>query len=146
MVANRTAQVDQIRGLLDEFGLVVPKGVPRLRRELPGILEDAADGLPELAREVLAGLLDQLFQDFAARRLMQVVSQDMGQAKIPAKSDSVVNIVELRPAELNSVELAVAKDEPFMISTANGLTRAGKPFGARAACRQPMKSYSDRRN
>ena len=35
VVANRTAQVNQLRGLLGEFGLVVPKGVARLRRELP---------------------------------------------------------------------------------------------------------------
>src|SRR3984957_8376788 len=66
VVANRTAQVNQIRGLLGEFGLVVPKGVARLRRELPGILEDAENGLPVLAREVLAGLLDQ-FHEFDAR-------------------------------------------------------------------------------
>ncbi len=31
MVANRTAQVNQIRGLLGEFGLVVAKGAARLR-------------------------------------------------------------------------------------------------------------------
>ena len=44
VVANRTAQVNQIRGLLGEFGLVVPKGIARLRRELPSILEDADRG------------------------------------------------------------------------------------------------------
>jgi transposase len=65
-VAYRTAQVNQIRGLLGEFGLVVPKGVSRLRRELPDILEDAENGLPALAREVLSGLLEQLRQ-FDAR-------------------------------------------------------------------------------
>lgn len=59
-MANRVAQVNQIRGLLGEFGLVVPQGVARLRRELPGILEDAENGLPALAREVLCGLLEQL--------------------------------------------------------------------------------------
>jgi len=59
-VGNRTAQVNQIRGLLGEFGLVVPRGVGRLRRELPGILEDAENGLPVLAREVLSGLLQEL--------------------------------------------------------------------------------------
>jgi transposase len=37
-VANRTAQVNQIRGLLGEFGIVVPNVSLRLRRELPGIL------------------------------------------------------------------------------------------------------------
>ena len=63
VVANRTAQVNQIRGLLGEFGLVVPKGVARLRRELPSILEDAENGLPDLARQVLAGLLEQ-FHEF----------------------------------------------------------------------------------
>jgi transposase len=60
VVANRTAQVNQIRGLLGEFGLVVPRGVARLRRELPCILEDAENGVPALAREVLCGLLEQL--------------------------------------------------------------------------------------
>lgn len=60
MMANRTAQVNQVRGLLSEFGLVVPQGVARLRRELPRILEDAENGLPALAREVLCGLLEQL--------------------------------------------------------------------------------------
>jgi transposase len=59
VMANRTAQVNQIRGLLGEFGLVVPKGVAHLRRQLPQILEDAENGLPALAREVLAALLEQ---------------------------------------------------------------------------------------
>ena len=59
MVANRTAQVNQIRGLLGEFGVVVPKGVARLRREMPTILEDAENGPPVLARTVLSGLLEQ---------------------------------------------------------------------------------------
>jgi transposase len=66
VVANRTAQVNQIRGLLGEFGLVVAKGAARLRRELPGILEDAENGLPLLAREILARLLEQ-FHDFDTR-------------------------------------------------------------------------------
>jgi transposase len=66
IMANRTAQVNQIRGLLGEFGLIVPKGVARLRRELPVILEDAENCLPALARQVLAGLLDQ-FHDLDTR-------------------------------------------------------------------------------
>jgi transposase len=60
VVANRTALVNQIRGLLGEFGLVIPQGVARLRRELPGILEDAQNGLPVIAHGVLSGLLEQL--------------------------------------------------------------------------------------
>jgi transposase len=62
VLANRTAQVNQIRGLLGEFGLVVPQGVARLRQALPDILEDAENGLPDLAREVLCGLLAQFHE------------------------------------------------------------------------------------
>lgn len=47
-------------GSLGEFGLVVPTGVARLRRELPGILEDAENNLPAIARQVLSVLIEQL--------------------------------------------------------------------------------------
>jgi transposase len=92
VVANRTGLINQIRGLMGEFGLVVPRGVTKFRRQIPQILEDAENGLPMLAREVLAGLLEQLreldehiqrydlkIRDLArqsepARRLMQIES------------------------------------------------------------------------
>jgi uncharacterized cupin superfamily protein len=41
------------------------------------------------------------------------------------KSDSAVRIVDLPRTELNRVDFAVIKDEPFMISTANAPTRGG---------------------
>jgi transposase len=60
MMESRTAQVNQIRGLLAEFGLVVAQGIEKLRGQLPAILEDAENGLPALARETLNELLKQL--------------------------------------------------------------------------------------
>ncbi|HKJ21591.1 MAG TPA: IS110 family transposase [Gammaproteobacteria bacterium] len=54
LVAERTALINQIRGLLSEYGLVVGQGAGRLRRALPELLEDADNGLPALAREVFA--------------------------------------------------------------------------------------------
>jgi len=33
VVSNHTAQVNQIRGLLGEFGLIVPVGIKRLRKQ-----------------------------------------------------------------------------------------------------------------
>jgi transposase len=85
VVANRTAQVNQIRGLLGEFGVVVHKGVARLRRELPGILEDAENGLPELAREVFSSLLAQ-FHDLDARiKAYDQQIRALAQASEPAR-------------------------------------------------------------
>jgi transposase len=52
-VKARTALANQLRGLLAEFGLIVPQGLHRLRRELPELLEDAHNSLPPLLREEL---------------------------------------------------------------------------------------------
>jgi len=58
LVAERTALVNQTRGLLAEYGLIVSTGVGVLRRALPELLEMPA--LPGLAREVFADLADRL--------------------------------------------------------------------------------------
>jgi len=60
LVEERTALANQLRGLLAEYGLIIPQGVARLRAALPGILEDAENGVPMLAREVFADLTEQL--------------------------------------------------------------------------------------
>jgi len=57
---ERTALVNQTRGLLAEYGVVIDKGVTAVRRELPLILEDAENGLSMLSREVFAELLEEL--------------------------------------------------------------------------------------
>jgi len=59
LVAARTAQVNQIRGLLAEFGLIMPQGVAKMRERVPEILEDATNELPGLMRELLARCYEQ---------------------------------------------------------------------------------------
>jgi transposase len=55
-VSARTAQSNQLRGLLSEFGIVMPKGISNLKRRMPEILEDAENGLPHGSRELFARL------------------------------------------------------------------------------------------
>lgn len=62
VVGQRTALANQLRGLLAEYGLVLPQGISHLRQALPGILEDASNNLPGLAREVFADLYEQLLE------------------------------------------------------------------------------------
>ena len=57
-VIARTAQANQIRGLLTEFGLVIPAGIRCIERKLPGFLEDAENGLSGASRALFARLLD----------------------------------------------------------------------------------------
>ena len=60
VVGERTALINQARGLLGEFGIIVPQGADKLRKSLPDILEDAENDLPDLGREMIAELRDQL--------------------------------------------------------------------------------------
>ncbi len=53
-VASRTALCNQLRGLLGEYGVVMPQGVGTLRRRLPEVLEAGENGLSDLFRRLLA--------------------------------------------------------------------------------------------
>lgn len=55
-IKQRTAQANQIRGLLAEFGIVIPLGIHQLLRRLPELLEDADNQLPSLFRVQLGVL------------------------------------------------------------------------------------------
>ena len=60
LVAERTALVNQTRGLLGEFGLIAPKGVHTLRAWLPDILEDAENELTPDMRGLITMMSDRI--------------------------------------------------------------------------------------
>lgn len=59
-VKARTAQADQIRGLLAEFGLIIPKGIAHIRTRVPEFLEDASNELPGEFRSLINRLTQHL--------------------------------------------------------------------------------------
>ena len=59
-VKTRTAQANQIRGLLGEYGIVIPQGIGHIAKRLPEILEDGENGLPGTFRQLLERLGDHL--------------------------------------------------------------------------------------
>jgi transposase len=60
LLKQRTALVNQIRGLLGEYGLIIPLSVTAVRRKVPEFLEDAENELTPLAREIFSDLYDHL--------------------------------------------------------------------------------------
>lgn len=60
VVARRTAQVNQIRGLLLEYGIEIPQGRAAVGRCLAEILEDADNGLSDRFRAELRELAEEL--------------------------------------------------------------------------------------
>ncbi len=59
-VRARTAQANQIRGLLGEFGLIVPQGIGYIATRVPELIEDGANELPGTFRLLVQRLLDHL--------------------------------------------------------------------------------------
>ncbi len=57
-VKARTAQANQIRGLLGEFGLIIPQGIGHIAARVPELLEDACNELPGAFRILIQRLVD----------------------------------------------------------------------------------------
>jgi transposase len=90
IVCQRTAKVNQARGLLAEYGVVLAKSVGTIRRALPILIEDVEGQLSAQFKALLEGLrsdlsaldkrieeLDELIvrhvqEDPAAKRLLQI--------------------------------------------------------------------------
>ena len=72
-VKARTAQANQIRSLLGEFGLVMPAGISHIAKRVPRLLEDASNPLPGSLRQLITRLtehlkdLDKLVDEFEAQ-------------------------------------------------------------------------------
>lgn len=59
-IRRRTAQANQIRGMLMNYGITLSAGLANLRRSLPSLMESHADKLTELARIVFAEMYEEL--------------------------------------------------------------------------------------
>jgi transposase len=60
LVHERVALSNHIRGLLMEFGIVIPQGFAALHRRIPEVLEDGDNELPDLYRPTLNLLYGRL--------------------------------------------------------------------------------------
>lgn len=80
-IADRTALCNQLRGLLAEYGLIMPTGVNVVRRKLPELLEDGENGLSDLFRRLLRQSYQHLQEldeniDFYTKEMQRHSQQD----------------------------------------------------------------------
>jgi len=75
-VKARTAQANQIRGLLAEFGVVLPQGIRQVLQHLPGVLDRTLPALPGSLCELLKRLHQHLQElDRQAGQLEQEIGR-----------------------------------------------------------------------
>ena len=92
-VKARTAQGNQMRGLLSEFGIIMPQGISAITKRIPDILEDAENGLPGTMRRLLGRLNDHLKAlDRQVNELEQQILQWHKESELSRKLEAVPGI------------------------------------------------------
>lgn len=77
-VGERTTLINQLRGLLNEYGIVVASGKERLRHALPYLLEEADNGLTVISRHYLQRQLAEWNAlDEAIKELEEAIKQQV---------------------------------------------------------------------
>jgi transposase len=75
-VGDRTALINQLRGLLAEFGIIFPRGKAKIKQGLYSVLEDAENDLSYPLREALADKYSQFKQlDEQVAKLDRLIKQ-----------------------------------------------------------------------
>ncbi len=110
-VMRRTAVVNQIRGLLLERGLTLPKGRSHLEKAIPAILADASRRLSDSFRVLLAQLSIKLGQLTARIEEMDVVLQRTAQENEACQR--LTSIPGIGPATATALVAAIGNGAGF---------------------------------
>lgn len=110
-VHARTAQVNQIRGLLSEFGVVIPRGIAFLAKKVPEILEAGDNDLSTLSRE----LFSRLFNHFCEldRQVKELDGQIRAWHREDAKSRRLQAIPGIGPLTASALVASVGDASTF---------------------------------
>jgi transposase len=103
--------VNQIRGLLVEYGLVVPQGIYRLRKQLPRIVEDAENGLTMPFRDMLQSLSTEL-SDLDGR-IAEATNRITRQSREREACQRLQKIAGVGPLSATALEAALGNGQCF---------------------------------
>ena len=118
VVGQRTALINQTRGLLLEFGLEVAQGRAALQRRLPEILEDAENGLSERFRAELRRLYEEL--QHLNERVTHYDAQIDQIAKDNAQAQALIQLPGVGAKGATALLAAVGED-PSLLKNGRGL-------------------------
>jgi len=101
LIKERTARVNQIRGLLSEVGLVLPARRTALYRALPEVLEEADNGLSPRLRALVGQLWEELGEgDARIARLECELRRELRANEVAQRLDEVPGVGALTATAL----------------------------------------------
>ena len=111
-VAQRTALVNQVRGLLAEQGIEIGQGRARVRAALPGILADGENGLSGGFRELLQDAYETLVR--MDERLEALAARIARWAKADEQVQRLMGIPGIGPITATALLAAVGDVKTFL--------------------------------
>lgn len=111
LIRARTALSNEIRGLLGEFGIVLPAALANLRRAIPELLEDAENGLLADYRRLLRLLGEELTE--LDDRIKQYDARIAQSAKEDERIKRLLAIEGIGPVVASALVSAVGDGKQF---------------------------------
>jgi transposase len=110
-IVERTAQGNQLRGLLAEFGIAIPLGFKALTAKVPEILEAPENNLPGLSRE----LFSRLFNHFREldRQVKELDAQIQAWHREDVASQRLQEIPGIGPLTASALVASVSDAKVF---------------------------------
>jgi transposase len=111
LIGERTALVNEVHGLMNEYGIVIPKGVPKFRQAVVDKLESEKDKLTPLSQE----LFWKLLEEFAALEQQIAFYQEKldSLAKTHPECQRLMTIPGVGPITATALIAAVGDVEVF---------------------------------
>ena len=106
LIKERTAMINQIRGLSAEFGITIPQGRYSLQDKIQSILEDADNKLPTIARQMINDLWQRIKQANE-----QILSYDRALAQ-QVREDTVAQRLMTIPGVGEQIATAMSANVP----------------------------------
>jgi transposase len=111
LMGARTALVNEVHGLLHEYGIVIPKGIAKFRQAVVGILESAKDKLTSLSHELFWKLVDEFAVLAKQRAYDQEKLETM--ATTPPECQRLMTIPGMGPLTATALVAAVSDASAF---------------------------------
>ena len=110
-VKARTAQANQVRGLLAEYGMVIPQGIVHIAKRVPELIEDASNELPGSFRLLVDRLLEHLKE--LDRQVEEIEAQIVAWHRGNEASRKLEKVPGIGPITASAIVAAVGEAKTF---------------------------------
>lgn len=110
-VRARTAQANQIRGLLGEFGIIIPQGIAHIAKRMPRILEDGDNDLSGGMRRLLERLSAHLRE--LDKQVAELEAEIQAWHRANAASRRLADIPGIGPITASALTASIGDGKAF---------------------------------